>query len=1265
MCRGYQSSYDRICLKDFYQHVLRAIDKVLRANLTVIDRYRINLIGRKLGALSVSERTQEDGVYLKQEWKELTYQFPQDYIPRTCHLAGTVKELSRFQDMELLGEHLTLEQVCRNFPFVILLGDAGCGKTIELKQVAAVFSADAQLPRPLFVQLKQYGRKTLKELVGEEHIPPEGERRFFVIDGFDEISGQDRKHFLQEISLYREEQPETSFLISSRGNFYYEKVFGEDFAAVWLEPLRKEQIQEYVAGRGVHWEAFWNEVLEKEQQELIQIPFYLVELCEIYQEMNGFPKRTELMHKLIERKFSQDLGKFRMTDDQDLNNNRELLFELLRKVAVSLQCMNSISLEDRDYQKLVEDPEKRALMSYSGIWKKEAGQWMFVHNNFREYLAAEYLKELPLEEKQYLITAGYPELETCEHWNHVLSYLFSMDGLPDQQVLQSWVRERDFTVFLRVDRDRLSESLRTDIFKQEFERLKAQVAWITDQNYQVEALVSFGLSYGSVSYLLQELEKPEHTVSQWNAIIAITELPHLFGREKEVKEALLRVVLDSRTSEREICYGIRALAELKLLTEKDLEYLICTMEERKSSYVRYGLYIAVDKLGKADYFVEFLLNGIDLLDFRDESRIGNEAFLLQKLLKTITEETSIKKLIQYLGNQDSYVIGIGMEEMVEYAVSQAEEQFCSIKDPLWEVMVRAYKKQYNKNTEIAQGVLEYFSRTNTTVELALWAGEYVKENGGKSGWLLRDILDENTAELLLHRYEAGEISDAFIELCLGVMRVRSQHYLPIVKLYTRRTKRKMRALETVDYLVMETQGRDRYKQALADKEQYLALIEEMINLGGNQDWSIDDLKNYPREICEKRPEFRDLHMDYRRTHKGMTVKEWKTWLDKNGWEEVSAILIKFWLQEHRNEEPTREMSDCAKRYVQQHVDEVDLSNACVQGGHIDSAKKFEKLRRIVYFIMRFSLPLSKKKAKELSCLGMFSDYITWKSTLLQYLTEDELREQVIQNLNGKVLWGTVAEYHITYCLEYQIRECAEPIIQIAKDSERKGSARRQAVKYTCWLMGVDECSKTILPLLDGEYFFEAVMELWDKPEAGKQLADAVWDYRRRDHGAKWKWDWYACLVHLQDKRGLRAFRKELETMHKAPERQTYLDPVEELKKIRNAGLLQEVEKLTELAFGEGFQDWEIGGVKSCLIPALIAIACSGPQEQTRVLEFLDKMAVQYESELWKKACFKKCSTDIRRQYRNKLQERWNMKAVKKWLWNGCPLQYGQPFHQNL
>ena len=84
-----------------------------------------------------------------------------------------------------------------------------------------------------------------------------------------------------------------------------------------------------------------------------------------------------------------------------------------------MQLMHLQSFEDRTEYQTLFTYEERDLIKKSGLLKREGNDWKFLHNNFREYLAARCLSRLP---KEFVIPFFYDGANIKTHWVNTLGY---------------------------------------------------------------------------------------------------------------------------------------------------------------------------------------------------------------------------------------------------------------------------------------------------------------------------------------------------------------------------------------------------------------------------------------------------------------------------------------------------------------------------------------------------------------------------------------------------------------------------------------------------------------------------------------------------------------------------------------------------------------------------------------------------------------------------------------------------------------------------
>ena len=177
-----------------------------------------------------------------------------------------------------------------------------------------------------------------------------------------------------------------------------------------------------------------------------------------------------------------------------------------------MQLMHKQSFEDREeYQALISLSE-RELIKKSGLLKREGAGWKFLHNNFREYLAARCLSRLP---KEFAIPIFYDGTNIKPYWVNTLGYLTGFDlGWS----LIDWLMENSPSALVKFEADRLNVELRIEVFKRIFDKFESLRLHFNDDLCDEAELAHFVDSNEVLSFLLNRISAPQHYVSQYTAV---------------------------------------------------------------------------------------------------------------------------------------------------------------------------------------------------------------------------------------------------------------------------------------------------------------------------------------------------------------------------------------------------------------------------------------------------------------------------------------------------------------------------------------------------------------------------------------------------------------------------------------------------------------------------------------------------------------------------------------------------------------------------
>lgn len=385
------------------------------------------------------------------------YDIPSDYIPRKV-VPHAVAMLDIFERAFQESKSLSLTEALAESNQLLILSDAGHGKSIELENLAGVLSETSLFP--FLYSLSSYCGETICALLPEPYraLPPESLALLF--DGYDEMQENERDEFMRRLQSFLKDHPSVKVVISSRSNFCKAEVENQSqtfrgFRIYDLDDLTDDDIRGYLSRQAVDIDCFMSAVKQSETGYLLQNPFYLIRLVRLYQKHSRLPGKAEVMDYLIEESFQFDDQKFQ----GDLEEQRRDLRVLLEKVAFAMQLMQKSALDDAgEYQELF-GLKDRKLLKYSGLLRKEGTRWRFSHNNFKEYLAAKFLSALPQED-----AIRYFSDEDGVKMSWVNTFGFFV-GIPQEWNVIPWTLSHDPSALVKFEPDHLELDVRVSIFK--------------------------------------------------------------------------------------------------------------------------------------------------------------------------------------------------------------------------------------------------------------------------------------------------------------------------------------------------------------------------------------------------------------------------------------------------------------------------------------------------------------------------------------------------------------------------------------------------------------------------------------------------------------------------------------------------------------------------------------------------------------------------------------------------------------------------------
>lgn len=1174
-------------------------------------------------------------------------QVVEDYIPRLVGPYDVIQSggISLYYHREQLKQ---LPEILLEKTRIVLLGEAGVGKTCELHNLEYSLKKSRQ-DFPIFISLDTYVDENIDELISATGNGDYKKNAVLIFDGYDEIEDRNLNTFAKRLNAYVKCNPQQKIIISTRNNFYKNALDETNqgtfsgFYECGLCPLQGEDILKYLKKKSIDTEAFMGQVREKKLSEQVKNPFFLIQIVDLYLVETELPLLNELMDKLVDKSFKKDVEKYVTT--KDLQEQRNETIKAMQMVAFALQCMKKVSLDDAEYQELV-DRVDRDNLRYCGIWEKTGeGKWKFEHNNFREYLVAQYLKKKSLDEIIELVTYPNDSKKIRNSWVNVLTFLVL---IYEDENLVNWIIETSPSIAVKFEKTRLNESIRTKIFCAIMEEHKNANLWISRNQNDEEELARFGQTKDAIEYLVNEIEKPCHFWSLSNAICIIGKMRDFCGKREAVRNVLLKCCVDLNIRRYEVQSAILALANRELYDTEDIRILLERFGDDNDSNIRYAIYCYILEYQLQDSTIDYVLRGIEKA-FVDYEFNVSERYRVSEILKGLESYESIHKVFAYIiEKKDCYEAISDFEDTFSTLCVKAEALYQKGKVEILDDIQILYMKAANSfENNSMKATITFLKNTNqvySTYERILSL-----EKNNDIIFMLEPIMNEKCIDDFVRRYEKGTLlPQELFGQYIRRRRRESYRQRELVELLYQKEGVVIEEKEAIDYDTLRREGQQRYFDALFSKEKFQVLIQELANSCNGEKTTYEDLKHSSFKNKEDYYELEQLRWGIRKNNfKDRTIVNFMKYVY---WQDFAISQIYKMLRDKRAVKVSKEQEDVVKEWCKNVIPQMDFEKEVVS--RKDGTSTFSyRVIWCLYFTQRFSVEYDEKVLKSMLMIPgefflnekkvdtAFSPYI------LERLDEATIRKQVCVNLKNKKIEGNLAETYIEYCKQNDIEEVFELAESILLDMEYYEWTRRVALRYVIYVKGGESVIEKYLEHADDVLLKLFVDELWETRSS--KLSSRLIDENQKSKDGL---SYIKTLIMMGCGYGLEKYyeiAKERDMIPDWTEDDNNVVPVTEaIAEVSEKENLEIIMNLAWLATKKGFKDREHFGLYNSVSQAVHNIGQNNPEY---TLRYLREVKEQKDvSDKFVAFCNFNISL-IEEQYDNQRDVAWNIDHVKMYL----------------
>lgn len=1178
---------------------------------------------------------------LKSRIDESIY-IPENYIERKLRVLNSNQ--ANNMNTELINNSLDAILTLKK---VILLSDAGFGKTFEMQKVAYQLIKQDSGYVPITCKLNRYNGESIEDMIPEQYRSIGYENLMFLFDGYDEIESTKAIDFRRSLYSYLDKNEGSYILVTSRTNFYSNEIDNrtkgslDGFYELEFKQFDLYDIELFLKLKNINKESFIDYVTKIDGLSLMYNPFYLSEIVELFSDKMTISSRSELMKEMIKRRFRNDESKYGLTTQ--LEDMEYDIQQQLKTIALSLQLMKTNTMSNSEYQQLI-DSKYRQIIRYNGVWHKDSEKmWSFVHNNFREYLVAELISEFSLEEKINLITFTNNKNKIKSTWINIISFLLSKED----EEFANWLVNIDPSILIKFEPNYINEKERYNIVHKLLEDLKSKNMWFSIDGVLSEDIIRFGESSQLITYLLNEIQNPVHFRAQYNSLLSLSLMKNNYGLKGKIGDVIFECLVSSETRNHEKKEALLCLIKHEFSDKNVQLKLLDLFKYEYNEEIRYGMYRYFIEFQLCDDYIHFFIDGLrNKLIVKDDGSYLNEQMALKEGIKSIKTSKALLLVIQFFTegitnnsyNDDDLVI-----ELIDKAISlysdNEDQIFISVRDLYLSNYISFYSK---KSKELKL----FFEKTATLFKMY----EYVLldfESNMKL-YILEELMSKIEIDDFILRYINDKLTNnLFIDYAFR-LRPNNYQYDYIKEIIKEKENISLPIREEIDYTSIKAKGRQKLFESLFDISIFAELICDLL-LMTNENLTYSELRDIDDNTFNNRYDLKKI--TWRLSKVNFKDNRVSSFTKLVSWEDFSIAFIYDLI---KNDKENFVLTKTQLNYVHKYcTDKLSVINIIESITYENESTKISFVSMyIAFFISKFNLAVNSSLLLDLLYWPnfIFAENPSYEKEFPIYLTaqidKNLLTKRVKENIASLTLHGHIAQVHIEYCRANNLDYAIKLAMSVVKELNSGNVERRDALIYLESMIGINFIIENYL-CSDDEKLGNLVIENFRLTKNKYIMEEMIQRNKKSDNKKLYLIE----LIEMESEYGLDVYinlAKENNSIpdYSGPDSGSFNELTESISKISEITLLPQLSELIELLFKEGFIDSKYFGLYNSLTKAIRNLA---HHNYNQVADFLKKKLIGKTISIELVSFCNYLLKDIENTYFNNEDKPLSISEVKKYL----------------
>ncbi|MET3606979.1 type IV secretory pathway ATPase VirB11/archaellum biosynthesis ATPase [Mucilaginibacter rubeus] len=969
-------------------------------------------------------------------------------IPRTVAVEED-DEISRMLFSEKYNKELT--QLVTDHHRIVLLGNAGSGKSTELAKLVEFYQKPGSLYVPVFARLNTYKGGPLFDYLPEEFINVPENTALVVLDGLDEVEPENFNQSINEIEKFSQEHPLCKLVISCRTNFFELSVGGskgylQSFVITRMNEITPAAIIQSMNASGLDGNGFIVEVYNGEYQEIVTKPFFLNILSAVYQKQGNLQGgRAKIFDEAINLKLEEAA-----VNDGLSEEDMQRCEDLLTRLSLIMEFMGRNYLTTEEFHRTIGADADRQIIEKSILFTPFKGRWTFEHNNIQEYFAARALSPLAIDQIKTFVSF-YPEhIKIKPSWLNTLSFLISIAEDDKRQQLLEWIITNEPEAVIRFEPDRVDANIRLRVFSAIFREFQENGLPVRSNKFTEAELGRFGNTPESLTLVKDAIGKPGNSVS--NKITALRLLEYFTLNNDDDKNAVKQVILkfiEQHEDKPDAVYAaVHVLVRCNLADQQTIDELVARYRWQTDPYYRAALYTLITKTGQTARYIDVFMEGIIMIGKRNQeqqkSTLWDETAQLKRAFANIHDPKAIDAALDFFAEpyDERYRRYSDKRDVLESLIHQAAGLFADspyLYDRAFSLFVN-YSKTHDRDVLIY--IRQFFEETGTLTKAFYSIFQDNEIPNFQKQLLLSLLLNNESIEFIITEVEAGRAKtqevaklaeEAFhhtrntTQAAAAIaLKQKLEERLKIIfddaAVATRQDKRRQQEQDSFNLLFDEPAFKAEVERFWKEFGKEEAEWKDIWEFANRSDYDPDDY--FPRSVTT-------IISEWSRDRDFVSKDDTIVYMSNAEYFENERVDSIYNMMKNAGLKPSEQQTEFLEDWAKRTAAKIDIKTS------IDEWGRFNPLSvMLLYFVKHLDIKLPDEKLLDFTLFfdTIHSDIENWYGPILKQVGEEALNNRIIGNLKSGIksehVWTLNAEYAIEKGLEESFPAIKEDLVRI-------------------------------------------------------------------------------------------------------------------------------------------------------------------------------------------------------------------------------------------